>query len=74
MTSAELQYKLEVGILVEFFHQGQKYFIQSGKENGSPYIQFGKDREAGQKYKTFVQFMDEATIGNQYLREYIKSV
>ena len=74
MTVAELQYKMEVGQLVEFFHQGQKYFIRSEMEKGRTRFLFGKDYERGQAYDTFTQFMDEAMIGNQYLREYIRSV
>ena len=74
MTLQELQYKMEVGLLVEFFHQGQKYFIRSEMEKGRPRFFFGKEYESGAKYDTFTQFMDEAMIGNQYLREYIKSV
>lgn len=74
MTLQELQYKMEVGLLVEFFHQGQKYLMRSEKENGRSWISFGRDCEAGQKYDTFTQFMDEAMVGNQYLREYIRSL
>ncbi|MBO7122974.1 MAG: hypothetical protein J6V90_06830 [Treponema sp.] len=74
MTLSELQYKIEVGLTVEFVHQGQKYIILGGREKGRSYIQFGKDCEAGQKYATFIQFMDEAMVGNQYLREYVKSL
>lgn len=74
MTVSELQYKIEVGLTVEFTHQGQKYLILGEKENGRHWIKFARDCEAGQKYDTFIQFMDEAMIGNQYLREYIKSV
>jgi len=74
MTVAELQYKIEVGLAVEFVHQGQKYFIRGDKEKGRACVVYGKDYEAGQKYATFTQFMDEAMVGNQYLREYIRSV
>ncbi len=74
MTVQELQYKMEVGLTVEFEHQGQKYVIRSERDKGRARISFGKDCEAGQKYDTFTQFMDEAAVGNQYLREYIKSL
>ncbi|MBR5965627.1 MAG: hypothetical protein IK015_05885 [Treponema sp.] len=74
MTLAELQYKIEVGLTVEFEHGGQKYFIRGERERSRSFIYFGKEHESGAKYDTFTQFMDEAMIGNQYLREYIRSV
>ena len=74
MTLPELRYKLETGHSVEFFHHGQKYFIRPERQEGQDAIFFGRELESGQKYKTFTQFMDEATVGNQYLREYIRSV
>lgn len=74
MTLEELQFKLEVGIAVEFEHSGQKYFIRGEKERGRSSIYFGREHECGLKYDTFTQFMDEAMIGSQYLREYIRSV
>ena len=74
MTLPELQYKIEVGRLVEFFHGKDKYLIRGENEGGRQAIVFGKEFEAGTKYSSFNEFMEAARVGNQYLREYIQSV
>ena len=74
MTAAELQYKIEIGVTVEFVHEGQKRFIQGEKEGRELRVRFGKDGEAGQKYDSFRHFMAEAMVGNHWLREFIEGI
>lgn len=74
MTLPELQYKIEVGQVVEFTHANDKYLIMGAREGGKACIRFCKEFEPGQKYRSFNEFMEEARVGNQYLREYIRSV
>jgi len=74
MTLPELQYKIEVGQVVEFTRAKDKYLIMGSREDGNFCIRFCKEFEPGQKYSSFNEFMEEARVGNQYLREYIRSV
>ena len=74
MTLEKLREMTETKREVEFIHDNKKYLITYEKEGGADFIQLGRVFEKPLRFKTFAEFMAKATVGNQYLREYILDV
>ena len=74
MTIDELKWMIELKQEFEFTHDGVKYnFFYDKDADGNTIIIFG-EQYFGKKYKSFGQLINEAFVGNSYLKDFILSV
>ncbi|MCR5045824.1 MAG: hypothetical protein K6A42_04550 [Treponema sp.] len=74
MSPEDLQFQTEIKREFEFIHDNKKYLITYGKEDGKDYIQLAREFETGERFHSFKEMMAKAKVGNQFLREYIRSL